>query len=240
MKVLIIETSNFFCYVMVTNLKSIGFNNIEILKYPLDVYDDAFDEELVLVFANIDLEDGTIIDFVGSLKRVRPHVKVLGYTLNDINGILSHLEQLGFSALFFKLAGNKTIEMAINCAYNDIFFVDTHFKNLKYKDIILDTSDDFSFGENEDNPENDKDNRQLNNRKIGLVSAMFYGKRNKEIADMMGISEKGVDALKKRLKESLGIEKTPDLIRYFLEKGLITDKYKVLLKPNNGNYRKLK
>ena len=69
---------------------------------------------------------------------------------------------------------------------------------------------------------------------------MFYGKRNKEIADMMGISEKGVDALKKRLKESLGIEKTPDLIRYFLEKGLITDKYKVLLKPNNGNYRKLK
>lgn len=238
MKVLIVETSNFFCYVMVTNLKSIGFNDIEILKHPLDTDEEIFYLESVLVIANIDLNDGSVIDFIDSLKKCKPHIKVLGYTLNDINGIISHLKKVGFNGLFFKLANNKTIETAVNSINNDVFFIDSYFKNLEYKKTIIENDEDMQVTD-KNIQDATKESHQLNNRKIGLVSALFYGNKNKEIAELMGISEKGVDALKKRLKESLNIEKTPDLIRYFLEKGLITDKYKMLLKPNTDNYKKL-
>jgi DNA-binding NarL/FixJ family response regulator len=60
----------------------------------------------------------------------------------------------------------------------------------------------------------------LNDREKQLLKLVAEGRRNKEMADQLGVSVKSIEASRSRLMQKLGCASSADLIRYAIREGI--------------------
>ena len=134
------------------------------------------------------------------IKKVKPHTKILGFTMFDQTEAIEQMLEAGASGYLLK---NSPLEEVLKA-------VRTVAKGDKYFDSNL------NFQASDDNVKKPKG--ILTKRQIEILGLVAQGKTSREIADELFIGVHTVDTHRKNMIRILGLKGKGELMRYALEK----------------------
>ncbi len=145
------------------------------------------------------------------IKQKTPQVKVLILTMHETGQYLSGMLQAGASGYVVKTTTTSELISAIRAVYQgDVYLypsiarmlVDDYLQKVKTGDV--------------------KDSYEgLTNREREILKYIAEDRKNKEIADLLGISVRTVQAHRTNLMDKLGARDRTELVKYAISKGII-------------------
>ena len=155
-----------------------------------------------------------ILDGIASLpevKKVLPDAKIIMLTMNDDVSMISKLMEIGANSYLTKDSDSETIYEAIKTVYaKEYFFNDYTNKalltGLKSRRVLEASS---------------HDDAELTEKELQVLKLMCDEKSTKEIADIVEISPRTVEAIRERLKMKTGTKTTAGLILYAVKHGIV-------------------
>ena len=155
-----------------------------------------------------------IMDGIASLpevKKILPEVKIIMLTMNDDVAMISKLMEIGANSYLTKDSDSETIYEAIKTVFvKDFFFNDYTNKamlsGLRKKKVV-----DPHLASEAD----------LSEKELQVLKLMCDEKSTKEIADIVDISPRTVEAIRDRLKIKTGAKSTAGLILYAVKHGIV-------------------
>ena len=155
-----------------------------------------------------------ILDGIASLpevKKVLPDVKIIMLTMNDDVSMISKLMELGANSYLTKDSDSETIYEAIKTVFaREYFFNDYTNKalltGLKSRRVLEASA---------------HDDAELTEKELQVLRLMCDEKSTKEIADIVEISPRTVEAIRDRLKMKTGTKTTAGLILYAVKHGIV-------------------
>lgn len=146
------------------------------------------------------------------LKKLLPDIYILVLTMHDDEQYLFRAIQAGASGYILKNAPHEELLTAISyVAAGNAYLTPLATKRLMGQYI-----------EKVKNGEGTDEFESLSEREKEVLSWTAKGYSNKEIAEKLIISVKTVETHKSNLMEKLGLKSRPDLIKYAMQKGLLT------------------
>lgn len=146
------------------------------------------------------------------LKKLMPDIYILVLTMHDDEQYLFRAIQAGASGYILKNAPHEELLTAIRyVAAGNAYLTPLATKRLMGQYI-----------EKVKNGEGTDEFESLSEREKEVLSWTAKGYANKEIAEKLIISVKTVETHKSNLMEKLGLKSRPDLIKYAMQKGLLT------------------
>ncbi|WP_422657005.1 response regulator transcription factor [Paenibacillus sp. EC2-1] len=146
------------------------------------------------------------------LKKLMPDIYILVLTMHDDEQYLFRAIQAGASGYILKNAPHEELLTAIRyVAAGNAYLTPLATKRLMGQYI-----------EKVKNGEGTDEFESLSDREKEVLSWTAKGYANKEIAEKLIISVKTVETHKSNLMEKLGLKSRPDLIKYAMQKGLLT------------------
>ncbi|MFC7679299.1 response regulator [Paenibacillus sp. GCM10028914] len=146
------------------------------------------------------------------LKKLLPDIYILILTMHDDEQYLFRAIQAGASGYILKNAPHEELLTAIQyVAAGNAYLTPLATKRLMGQYI-----------EKVKNGEASDEFESLSEREKEVLSWTAKGYSNKEIAEKLIISVKTVETHKSNLMEKLGLKSRPDLIKYAMQKGLLT------------------
>ncbi|WP_054955325.1 response regulator transcription factor [Paenibacillus dakarensis] len=146
------------------------------------------------------------------IKQLHPDIYILVLTMHDDEQYLFRAIQAGASGYILKNAPHEELLTAIlNVAEGNAYLTPLATKRLMGQYI-----DRVKNGESSDEFES------LSEREKEVLSWTAKGYANKEVAEKLNISVKTVESHKSNLMEKLSLKSRPDLIKYAMQKGLLT------------------
>src|SRR3982751_4311725 len=156
-----------------------------------------------------------IMDGIQTLPEIRklyPQVKVIILSMHNDHSMISRLMEIGANSYLTKNSDSETIYEAIKtCFEQEFYFNDITNKALlsglrtKRQDAIV----------HEELP--------LSEKEIKILKLMCEEKTTKEIADIMDISPRTVEAIRDKLKTKTGAKSMAGLVMYALKSGIIQE-----------------
>jgi DNA-binding NarL/FixJ family response regulator len=125
------------------------------------------------------------------LKKICPNIKVIMLTMVDDNSMITKLMELGANSYLTKTSDSEIIYEAIKTCFNSEYY----FNSLT--------------------------NTALNDKEILILKLMCEEKSTKEIADIVDLSPRTVEAIRDKLKVKTGAKSTAGLIMYAVKHKLI-------------------
>ena len=155
-----------------------------------------------------------ILDGIASLpevKKVLPDAKIIMLTMNDDVSMISKLMELGANSYLTKDSDSETIYEAIKTVFaREYFFNDYTNKalltGLKSRRVLEASA---------------HDDAELTEKELQVLRLMCDEKSTKEIADIVEISPRTVEAIRDRLKMKTGTKTTAGLILYAVKHGIV-------------------
>lgn len=155
-----------------------------------------------------------ILDGIASLpevKKVLPDAKIIMLTMNDDVSMISKLMEIGANSYLTKDSDSETIYEAIKTVYaKEYFFNDYTNKalltGLKSRRVLEASA---------------HDDAELTEKELQVLKLMCDEKSTKEIADIVEISPRTVEAIRERLKMKTGTKTTAGLILYAVKHGIV-------------------
>lgn len=146
------------------------------------------------------------------LKQLFPEVQVLILTMHDDDEYLFRAIQVGASGYILKSAPHEELLNAIrSVAAGNAYLYPTATKRLMGEYL-----EKLKHGDNRVTYET------LSEREKEVVALIAKGYSNKEIAEQLIISVKTVETHKSNVMEKLGLKTRPELVKYALNKGLLS------------------
>jgi DNA-binding NarL/FixJ family response regulator len=182
-----------------------GMHLINLLKsLPADV---------ILLDIQMPVMDG--IEALPEIRKVCPGAKVIMLTMLDDHSMITKLMEIGANSYLSKTSDSEIIYEAIKtCHKEEYYFNDLTNKalltNLKQRNVQLP-------------PQLLTADAQLNDKEIMILRLMCEEKSTKEIADMVELSPRTVEALRDKLKVKTGAKSTAGLILYAVKHKLIEE-----------------
>jgi len=154
-----------------------------------------------------------IMDGIATLPEIRklyPHVKVIILSMHNDHSMISKLMEIGANSYLTKNSDSETIYSAIKTCYEQEFF----FNELTNKALLtgLRTRRPDSTLPQEVN---------LTEKELTILKLMCEEKTTKEIADMVEISPRTVEAIRDKLKTKTGAKSMAGLVMYAVKNGII-------------------
>jgi two-component system nitrate/nitrite response regulator NarL len=168
--------------------------------------------DLVIMDISMPIMNG--IDATRVIKENDPNAKILVLTMHDNQEYLNQIIRSGAKGFILKntdkeelLDAVKAVAIGENFFSKDIskLIIDNYIRNAK------DTEKTEGYKE-----------VPLTKREIEILKHIAEGKSNQEIANHLYISYNTVDTHRKNIMHKLSIKNTAGLVRYAIEKGLIT------------------
>ena len=155
-----------------------------------------------------------IMDGIATLPEIRklyPHVKVIMLSMHNDHSMISKLMEIGANSYLTKNSDSETIYQAIKTCYEQEFF----FNELTNKALLtgLRTKRSDLPGQIEVN---------LSDKEMKVLKLMCEEKTTKEIADIVDISPRTVEAIRDKLKTKTGAKSMAGLVMYAVKSGIIT------------------
>ncbi len=181
-----------------------GMHLINILKtMPADV---------ILLDIQMPIMDG--IQALPEIRKVCPGAKVIMLTMMDDHSMITKLMEIGANSYLSKTSDSEIIYEAIKTCHKDEYYFSTLtnqalLNNLKQRNIqepIL------ASGE-----------AHLNDKETMILRLMCEEKSTKEIADLVELSPRTVEALRDKLKVKTGAKTTAGLILYAVKHKIIEE-----------------
>ena len=182
-----------------------GMHLINLLKsMPADV---------ILLDIQMPVMDG--IHALPEIRKVCPNAKVIMLTMMDDHSMITKLMEIGANSYLSKTSDSEVIYEAIKTVYADNYYFNTLtnqalLTNLKNRNVQM--------PQEMRGPE-----VHLNDKETLILRLMCEEKSTKEIADIVELSPRTVEALRDKLKVKTGAKTTAGLILYAVKNKIIEE-----------------
>ena len=165
--------------------------------------------DVILLDIQMPIMDG--IATLPEVKKILPDVKIIMLTMNDDVSMISKLMEIGANSYLTKNSDSETIYEAIKTVHAKEYFFNEYtnkamLNGLRTKRII-----EASIPED----------AELSEKELQVLKLMCDEKSTKEIADIVDISPRTVEAIRDRLKIKTGAKSTAGLILYAVKHGIV-------------------
>ncbi|NII29608.1 response regulator transcription factor [Pseudoflavitalea sp. X16] len=164
--------------------------------------------DVILLDIQMPIMDG--IQTLPEIRKVRPEAKVIILSMHNDHSMISKLMEIGANSYLTKNSDSETIYQAIKTCYEQEFF----FNELTNKALLtgLRTKRTDLANPQEVN---------LSDKETRVLKLMCEEKTTKEIADIVEISPRTVEAIRDKLKTKTGAKSMAGLVMYAVKNGII-------------------
>src|SRR5688572_11299536 len=159
-----------------------------------------------------------VMDGIGALPEIKknwPHIKVIMLTMMDDHSMITKLMELGANSYLTKTSDIEIIYEAIKTCYEQEYY----FNSLTNKALLTNLKQ-----RNVSTPSQMvQQEAQLNDKETTILRLMCEEKSTKEIADMVDLSPRTVEAIRDKLKVKTGAKSTAGLIMYAVRHKIIEE-----------------
>ncbi len=166
--------------------------------------------DVILLDIQMPIMDG--ISTLPEIRKINPHVKVIILSMHNDHSMISKLMEIGANSYLTKNSDSETIYQAIKTCYEQEFF----FNELTNKALLT------GLRTRKNEPEHVMD-AQLSEKEIRILKLMCEEKTTKEIADIVDISPRTVEAIRDKLKTKTGAKSMAGLVMYAVKKGFVQE-----------------
>jgi DNA-binding NarL/FixJ family response regulator len=169
--------------------------------------------DVILLDIQMPIMDG--IATLPEIKKIAPQTKVIMLTMVDDNSMITKLMELGANSYLTKTSDSEVIYEAIKTCFEQEYFFNALtnkalLSNLKQRNPVL--------------PQQlTPVDAQLNEKETTILRLMCEEKSTKEIADIVDLSPRTVEAIRDRLKVKTGSKTTAGLIMYAVKHKIIEE-----------------
>ena len=165
--------------------------------------------DVILLDIQMPIMDG--IASLPEIKKVLPDAKIIMLTMNDDVSMISKLMEIGANSYLTKDSDSETIYEAIKTVFSKEYFFNDYtnkalLTGLKSRRVLEASSND---------------DAELTDKELQVLKLMCDEKSTKEIADIVEISPRTVEAIRDRLKMKTGAKTTAGLILYAVKHGIV-------------------
>ncbi|PWU02772.1 MAG: DNA-binding response regulator [Bacteroidetes bacterium] len=169
--------------------------------------------DVILLDIQMPIMDG--ITTLPEIKKLYPEVRVIMLTMHNDHSMISKLMELGANAYLTKNSDSEVIYEAIKTVFEQEFF----FNALTNKALI----DGLRTKRQADNAHPAE--VKLTEKEIHILKLMCEEKSTKEIADMVDLSPRTVEAIRDKLKSKTGAKSMAGLVMYAVKAGILENKH---------------
>lgn len=166
--------------------------------------------DVILLDIQMPIMDG--ISTLPEIHKINPNVKVIILSMHNDHSMISKLMEIGANSYLTKNSDSETIYQAIKTCYEQEFF----FNELTNKALLT------GLRTRKNEPEHVMD-AQLSDKEIRILKLMCEEKTTKEIADIVDISPRTVEAIRDKLKTKTGAKSMAGLVMYAVKKGFVQE-----------------
>lgn len=179
-----------------------GMHLLNLLKH--------IEPDVILLDIQMPIMDG--IATLPEIRKVNPNVKVIILSMHNDHSMISKLMEIGANSYLTKNSDSETIYQAIKTCYEQEFY----FNELTNKALLT------GLRTRKNEPEGLIDT-QLSDKEIRILKLMCEEKTTKEIADIVDISPRTVEAIRDKLKTKTGAKSMAGLVMYAVKKGFLQE-----------------
>ena len=168
--------------------------------------------DVILLDIQMPVMDG--ITALPEIKKLYPGIRIIMLTMHNDHSMISRLMELGANAYLTKNSDSEVIYEAIKTCYaNEYYFNDLTNKALLDGLRTKRNADTFAPAE-----------VKLSEKEKHILKLMCDEKSTKEIADLVALSPRTVEAIRDKLKSKTGVKSVAGLIMYAVKSGIIENK----------------
>lgn len=168
--------------------------------------------DVILLDIQMPIMDG--IATLPEIKKLYPDIRIIMLTMHNDHSMISKLMELGANAYLTKNSDSEVIYEAIKTCYSNEYF----FNDLTNKALL----DGLRTRRNNENYINTE--VKLSEKEKHILKLMCEEKSTKEIADMVSLSPRTVEAIRDKLKSKTGVKSMAGLVMYAVKVGIIENK----------------
>jgi len=159
-----------------------------------------------------------VMDGIGALPEIKknwPHIKVIMLTMMDDHSMITKLMELGANSYLSKTSDSEIIYEAIKTCFEQEYYFNSLtnkalLTNLKQRNNVMPQK----FAPQEAN---------LNDKEMLILRLMCEEKSTREIADIVDLSPRTVEAIRDKLKVKTGAKSTAGLIMYAVKNNILNN-----------------
>ena len=169
------------------------------------------DPDVILLDIQMPIMDG--IQTLPEIKKLRPNAKVIILSMHNDHSMISKLMEIGANSYLTKNSDSETIYQALKTCYEQEFFFNELTNKALLTGLRTRRSDPYSHQEVD-----------LSDKEVRVLKLMCEEKTTKEIADIVDISPRTVEAIRDKLKTKTGAKSMAGLVMYAVKNGLVEEK----------------
>ena len=164
--------------------------------------------DVVLLDIQMPIMDG--LTTLPEIKKLYPEIKVIMLSMHNDHSMISKMMEIGANSYLTKESDSETIYRAIRTCYDEEFF----FNDLTNKALLTGLR-------SRRDPEPDPEDVQLSEKERTVLKLMCEEKSTKEIAELVDISPRTVEAIRDKLKIKTGAKSMAGLVMYAVKAGIV-------------------
>lgn len=169
--------------------------------------------DVILLDIQMPIMDG--IATLPEIKKIAPHTKVIMLTMVDDQSMITKLMELGANSYLTKTSDSEIIYEAIKTCFENEYY----FNSLTNKALLTNLKQ-----RNAGPPQHMvSQDVHLSEKETTILRLMCEEKSTKEIADMVDLSPRTVEAIRDKLKVKTGSKTTAGLIMYAVKHKIIEE-----------------
>lgn len=173
----------------------------------------SIDADVILLDIQMPVMDG--IATLPEIKKLNPGLKVIMLTMVDDHSMITKLMELGANSYLTKTSDSEIIYEAIRTCFDQEYY----FNSLTNKALLSNLKQRTFAG-----PQKlMQQEAQLSDKETTILRLMCEEKSTKEIADIVDLSPRTVEAIRDKLKVKTGSKSTAGLIMYAVKHKIIDE-----------------
>ncbi len=164
--------------------------------------------DVILLDIQMPIMDG--IQTLPEIRKLYPHVKVIILSMHNDQSMISKLMEIGANSYLTKNSDSETIYQAIKTCYEQEFFFNELTNKALLSGLRTKRTDGHSFQE-----------AMLTEKELTVLKLMCEERTTKEIADIVDISPRTVEAIRDKLKTKTGSKSMAGLVMYAIKNKII-------------------
>src|SRR6201985_1696700 len=164
--------------------------------------------DIILLDIQMPIMDG--IQTLPEIRKLRPEAKVIILSMHNDHSMISKLMEIGANSYLTKNSDSETIYEAIRTCYEQEFY----FNELTNKALLT------GLRTRRTEPSLPQE-ANLTEKETTILKMMCEEKTTKEIADLVDISPRTVEAIRDKLKTKTGAKSMAGLVMYAVKNGII-------------------
>jgi DNA-binding NarL/FixJ family response regulator len=164
--------------------------------------------DVVLLDIQMPIMDG--LTTLPEIKRLYPGIKVIMLSMHNDHSMISRMMEIGANSYLTKESDSETIYQAIKTCYQQEFY----FNDLTNKALL----NGLRTKRVDTNAAHDV---QLTEKEIIILKLMCEEKSTKEIADIVDLSPRTVEAIRDKLKTKTGTKSMAGLVMFAVKAGIV-------------------